>query len=267
MAYETEEYIYEGDPAANQSTTSANPATATASTIHTHIITTDGYHISNVVNAADGDGGAAGDDNTMIMFSCDDNGDQSNCGESMHPHAASTVVEADADAVNDADDADDDDNLIANAPIVFNDDGKITIIMAPPPATATHLPATAFTAVDVVASVTELAATRLARIVPIVHRAVPTPVPTAPIASRTTNSTTGHQPAKSAATAAATASGGQRFACDCGKSYRSEASFRFHQYECGKEPAFGCPYCDYRAMRNTTLTKHVKSKHMPAAAE
>lgn len=49
--------------------------------------------------------------------------------------------------------------------------------------------------------------------------------------------------------------------CDCGKLYRTEASLRFHKYECGRLPSFQCPYCTYVGKRNTTLKKHIKARH------
>lgn len=49
--------------------------------------------------------------------------------------------------------------------------------------------------------------------------------------------------------------------CNCGKSYRTEASFRFHKYECGKLPSFACNFCNYVGKRNTTLRKHIKARH------
>lgn len=68
--------------------------------------------------------------------------------------------------------------------------------------------------------------------------------------------------------------------CDCGKLYRTEASLRFHKYECGKIPSFQvkikniylimlytseimfqCPFCTYVGKRNTTLRKHIKARH------
>lgn len=51
------------------------------------------------------------------------------------------------------------------------------------------------------------------------------------------------------------------FQCQCGRSYSTEASLRFHRYECGKEPSFQCPHCDYCGKRKTTLNKHIRSKH------
>jgi len=51
------------------------------------------------------------------------------------------------------------------------------------------------------------------------------------------------------------------FLCECGKPYRTEASLRFHKYECGKEPSYQCPFCTYVGKRNTTLRKHIKARH------
>lgn len=47
----------------------------------------------------------------------------------------------------------------------------------------------------------------------------------------------------------------------CGKTYRTEASLRFHKYECNVEPKFKCNYCNYVGKRNTTLRKHIKARH------
>lgn len=49
--------------------------------------------------------------------------------------------------------------------------------------------------------------------------------------------------------------------CDCGKLYRTEASLRFHKYECGKPASYQCPFCTYVGKRNTTLRKHIKARH------
>lgn len=51
------------------------------------------------------------------------------------------------------------------------------------------------------------------------------------------------------------------YLCECGKPYRTEASLRFHKYECGRPPTFVCPYCNYVGKRNTTLRKHIKARH------
>ena len=52
-----------------------------------------------------------------------------------------------------------------------------------------------------------------------------------------------------------------KYSCECGRTYSSEASLRFHKYECGKEPSYKCPYCSYRGKRNTTRIKHIIAKH------
>lgn len=54
---------------------------------------------------------------------------------------------------------------------------------------------------------------------------------------------------------------GGKFECGCGRKYNTEASYRYHLYECGREPSFKCPYCTYKGKRNTTLNKHIRAKH------
>lgn len=53
-----------------------------------------------------------------------------------------------------------------------------------------------------------------------------------------------------------------KFVCECGKGYNTEASIRYHKYECGREPSFQCPHCHYKGKRKTTLAKHIKAKHI-----
>lgn len=49
----------------------------------------------------------------------------------------------------------------------------------------------------------------------------------------------------------------------CGKSYQARRSLWRHcKYECGKEAAFGCPYCDHRTKLKSNLQKHMVYKHL-----
>ncbi|CAH1399571.1 unnamed protein product [Nezara viridula] len=54
-----------------------------------------------------------------------------------------------------------------------------------------------------------------------------------------------------------------RFDCDrCGKCYRYKQGLASHKrYECGKEPQFMCPHCDYRAKQKQNLKTHIIIKH------
>lgn len=48
----------------------------------------------------------------------------------------------------------------------------------------------------------------------------------------------------------------------CGKWYRSKTSLGLHQrLECGKEPAFQCPYCPLKTHQKGNLQVHIKKKH------
>lgn len=50
--------------------------------------------------------------------------------------------------------------------------------------------------------------------------------------------------------------------CFCGKWYRSKTSLGLHKrLECGKEPAFQCPYCPLRTHQKGNLQVHIKKKH------
>ncbi|KAG8259277.1 hypothetical protein J6590_014746 [Homalodisca vitripennis] len=55
---------------------------------------------------------------------------------------------------------------------------------------------------------------------------------------------------------------GKPFVCNCGRRYKHKGHLRFHMnYECGKEPAFLCQFCPYKAHRKGTLQTHVALKH------
>lgn len=56
--------------------------------------------------------------------------------------------------------------------------------------------------------------------------------------------------------------GGKPYLCSCGRKYKNKFHMQFHQkHECGKEPAFSCPYCPYRSKRRGTLNTHVALRH------
>ncbi|KAG8259257.1 hypothetical protein J6590_014726 [Homalodisca vitripennis] len=53
---------------------------------------------------------------------------------------------------------------------------------------------------------------------------------------------------------------------NCGRSYKYKCGLYTHQqFECGKEPQFPCPYCEYRAKRKGNLTSHLANKHRTVA--
>lgn len=53
-----------------------------------------------------------------------------------------------------------------------------------------------------------------------------------------------------------------RFVCKCGKTYKEERYMRFHQrWECGKLPAFPCPFCHYCTHRRNSLKQHKNRRH------
>lgn len=56
----------------------------------------------------------------------------------------------------------------------------------------------------------------------------------------------------------------KNFACrHCGKRYRWKSTLRRHEtVECGgKQPSYGCPYCDYKAKQHGNLGVHVRKHH------
>lgn len=58
-------------------------------------------------------------------------------------------------------------------------------------------------------------------------------------------------------------SGMKTYQCDtCNRSYQYLHNLRRHkQFECGKEPAFQCPHCQYKAKQKATLKLHMKRIH------
>lgn len=54
-----------------------------------------------------------------------------------------------------------------------------------------------------------------------------------------------------------------RFYCvDCTKSFKNNSHYSRHRkFECGKEPSFGCLYCQYRSHRKDAVTRHMKTRH------
>ncbi|KAF2895674.1 hypothetical protein ILUMI_10501 [Ignelater luminosus] len=56
---------------------------------------------------------------------------------------------------------------------------------------------------------------------------------------------------------------GPAYACpDCGRAYKLKSSLRNHRkWECGKEPQFKCPYCDYKAKQKMHLVRHLDRLH------
>lgn len=53
------------------------------------------------------------------------------------------------------------------------------------------------------------------------------------------------------------------YACpNCKKIYNARKNLARHiNLECGKEPQYSCPYCDYRNYRRNEIKKHAKNKH------
>lgn len=49
---------------------------------------------------------------------------------------------------------------------------------------------------------------------------------------------------------------------NCGKMYKAKSSLMRHvKFECSKEAAFLCPYCNYASKQKAPLLGHVKRKH------
>ncbi|CAH0381290.1 unnamed protein product [Bemisia tabaci] len=48
----------------------------------------------------------------------------------------------------------------------------------------------------------------------------------------------------------------------CGRYYKLKSSLRNHQkWECGKDPQFQCPYCNYRAKQKMHVARHIERMH------
>lgn len=48
----------------------------------------------------------------------------------------------------------------------------------------------------------------------------------------------------------------------CGRKYTHLQSVAQHlRYECGKDPQFKCPQCDYKAKQKCNLKAHLARKH------
>ncbi|XP_073977303.1 longitudinals lacking protein, isoforms A/B/D/L-like [Rhodnius prolixus] len=58
--------------------------------------------------------------------------------------------------------------------------------------------------------------------------------------------------------------GQTKFSCTaCGKVYQHRQSLYNHvSYQCGREPQFACPYCQYRSRHKVNLKRHIATIHM-----
>lgn len=57
----------------------------------------------------------------------------------------------------------------------------------------------------------------------------------------------------------------KQFGCWCGRSYTYRSGLQQHRlHECGKEPAFACTLCPYRAKLKYNLRRHFLIKHSHA---
>lgn len=56
---------------------------------------------------------------------------------------------------------------------------------------------------------------------------------------------------------------GTSYSCqNCGKSYNAKRNLMRHlKVECGKDPQFGCPFCDYKNHRKNEMRKHCRKRH------
>lgn len=57
--------------------------------------------------------------------------------------------------------------------------------------------------------------------------------------------------------------GGDKYPCsECGRCYKLKSSlFNHRKYECGKEPQFQCPVCEYTARQKGNFKEHMSRKH------
>ncbi|CAG9864626.1 unnamed protein product [Phyllotreta striolata] len=57
---------------------------------------------------------------------------------------------------------------------------------------------------------------------------------------------------------------GSGFVCGtCGRTYKLKSSLRNHKkWECGKEPQFSCPFCQYKAKQKMHINRHIDRMHI-----
>ncbi|KAK1123204.1 hypothetical protein K0M31_008837 [Melipona bicolor] len=55
----------------------------------------------------------------------------------------------------------------------------------------------------------------------------------------------------------------KKFPCPkCACAYSQKYSLNRHlMYECGQEPRFKCPYCEYRYKKSANIYEHVRRRH------
>ncbi|KAG7205697.1 hypothetical protein KM043_007646 [Ampulex compressa] len=55
----------------------------------------------------------------------------------------------------------------------------------------------------------------------------------------------------------------KKFPCpNCASAYSQKYSLNRHlTYECGQEPRFKCPHCDYRCKKSANIYEHVRRRH------
>ncbi|XP_024889498.1 zinc finger protein 211-like [Temnothorax curvispinosus] len=48
----------------------------------------------------------------------------------------------------------------------------------------------------------------------------------------------------------------------CGRSFTVKGNMTRHfKYECGQEPRFQCPYCEFRSKQTSNVMSHIRSRH------
>ena len=57
-------------------------------------------------------------------------------------------------------------------------------------------------------------------------------------------------------------SSGKHACITCGKTYKHKHHLkRHHDFECGVDPKFNCPYCKHRTRYKESLMKHILARH------
>ncbi|XP_008207163.1 zinc finger protein 771-like [Nasonia vitripennis] len=54
------------------------------------------------------------------------------------------------------------------------------------------------------------------------------------------------------------------FGCPkCSRSFTVKGNMTRHlKYECGQQPRFQCPYCDFRSKQTSNVMSHIRTKHV-----
>ncbi|KAJ8894869.1 hypothetical protein PR048_000176 [Dryococelus australis] len=61
----------------------------------------------------------------------------------------------------------------------------------------------------------------------------------------------------------------EKYVCSsCHRSYKRKSALTSHlNHECGKQPQFLCPFCDYRFKTKSNFNRHLRTQHLVTACD